>query len=166
MPLFFHSAKHFRLPEDKSLPIIMVGPGTGIAPFRAYLQERKLSGATGKNWLFFGDQRAEYDYLYREEFEEMQAAGVLHELSVAFSRDQAEKVYVQHRMMENGGGALPVAGGRRALLRVRRREPHGQGRGRSAAQDRGERTAARRRTRPPSTSRRLKKVKRYKRDVY
>ena len=102
VPIFFHSAKHFRLPEDKSLPIIMVGPGTGIAPFRAYLQERKLSGATGRNWLFFGDQRAEYDYLYREEFEEMQAAGVLHELSVAFSRDQAEKVYVQHRMMERG----------------------------------------------------------------
>ena len=82
----------------------MVGPGTGIAPFRAYLQERQaISGAPGKNWLFFGDQRAEYDYLYREEFEEMQAAGVLHRISsVAFSRDQAEKVYVQHRMMERG----------------------------------------------------------------
>ncbi len=102
VPVFFHSAKHFRLPEDKSLPIIMVGPGTGIAPFRAYLQERQATGATGKNWLFFGDQYAAYDYLYREEFEAMKDAGVLHELELAFSRDQAEKVYVQHRMMARG----------------------------------------------------------------
>ena len=101
IPLFFHSAKHFRLPEDPSLPIIMVGPGTGIAPFRAYLEERQATGATGKNWLFFGDQRAEYDYLYREEFAAMQAAGTLTRLDLAFSRDQTEKIYVQHRMLEN-----------------------------------------------------------------
>ena len=101
VPLFFHSAKHFRLPEDKSLPVIMVGPGTGVAPFRAYLQERQASGASGKNWLFFGDQRAEYDYLYRDELEAWQKDGVLHQLSLAFSRDQAEKFYVQHRMLEN-----------------------------------------------------------------
>ena len=101
VPLFFHSAKHFRLPEDPSLPVIMVGPGTGIAPFRAYLQERQAGGASGKNWLFFGDQRAEYDYLYRDELEGWKKDGVLDELHLAFSRDQAEKIYVQHRMLEN-----------------------------------------------------------------
>jgi sulfite reductase (NADPH) flavoprotein alpha-component len=101
VPLFFHSAKHFRLPEDKSLPVIMVGPGTGVAPFRAFLQERKASGATGKNWLFFGDQRESLDFLYKEELDAMLANGTLNKLSLAFSRDQAEKVYVQHRMTES-----------------------------------------------------------------
>ena len=101
IPLFFHSAKHFRLPEDPSLPVIMVGPGTGIAPFRAYLQERQASGATGKNWLFFGDQKADYDYLYQEELEGWHKDGVLSQLHLAFSRDQAEKIYVQQRMLEN-----------------------------------------------------------------
>jgi sulfite reductase (NADPH) flavoprotein alpha-component len=100
VPVFVHSAKHFRVPEDLSTPVIMVGPGTGIAPFRAFLQERKAAGSSGKNWLFFGDQKAETDFLYREELEAYQAEGVLHELSVAFSRDQAEKIYVQHRMLE------------------------------------------------------------------
>lgn len=102
VPLFFHSAKHFRLPEDPATAVIMVGPGTGIAPFRAYLQERKATGATGKNWLFFGDQKAASDYSYREELEGWQAEGVLHRLHTAFSRDQEEKIYVQHRMLENG----------------------------------------------------------------
>ena len=101
IPLFFHSAKHFRLPEDPATATIMVGPGTGIAPFRAYLQERQATGATGKNWLFFGDQKAEYDYLYREELEAMKASGVLTRLDLAFSRDQTEKIYVQQRMLEN-----------------------------------------------------------------
>ena len=101
VPVFFHSAKHFRLPEDGSLPVIMVGPGTGIAPFRAYLQERQATGATGKNWLFFGDQKAQYDYLYQDELEGMKASGALHRLDLAFSRDQAEKIYVQQRMLEN-----------------------------------------------------------------
>ena len=101
VPLFFHSAKHFRLPEDGALPVIMVGPGTGIAPFRAFLQDRKVAGATGKNWLFFGDQKAAYDYLYREELETLRDEGLLTRLDVAFSRDQDEKVYVQHRMLEN-----------------------------------------------------------------
>ena len=101
VPLFFHSAKHFRLPEDGAVPVIMVGPGTGIAPFRAFLQDRKAAGATGKNWLFFGDQKAAYDYLYREELESLQSEGLLTRLDVAFSRDQDAKVYVQHRMLEN-----------------------------------------------------------------
>ena len=100
VPVFVHAAKHFRVPEDLSTPVIMVGPGTGIAPFMAFLQERKASGSTGKNWLFFGDQKAATDFLYREELEGWQKEGVLHKLSTAFSRDQAEKIYVQHRMLE------------------------------------------------------------------
>ena len=100
VPVFVHTAKHFRVPEDLSTHVIMVGPGTGIAPFMAFLQERKVSGATGKNWLFFGDQKAATDFLYREELETWHQEGVLHKLSTAFSRDQAEKIYVQHRMLE------------------------------------------------------------------
>ena len=100
VPVFVHTAKHFRVPEDPSIHAIMVGPGTGIAPFMAFLQERKATGATGKNWLFFGDQKSSTDFLYREELEAWQQEGVLHKLSTAFSRDQAEKVYVQHRMLE------------------------------------------------------------------
>ena len=101
VPIFFHSAKHFRLPEDPATHVIMVGPGTGVAPFRAFLQERQATGATGKNWLFFGDQRESFDFLYKEELEGLLAKGVLTRLSTAFSRDQAEKFYVQHRMIEN-----------------------------------------------------------------
>ena len=100
IPVFFHVAKGFRLPEDGATPVIMVGPGTGVAPFRAYVQERKASGATGKNWLFFGEQREKEDFLYREEFEQYVAEGTL-KLTTAFSRDQKEKIYVQHRLMEN-----------------------------------------------------------------
>ncbi len=101
VPVFFHSAKHFRLPADGATPVVMVGPGTGVAPFRAFLQDRVASGATGKNWLFFGDQRERYDYLYREELEGWLAKGVLTRLDTAFSRDQEHKVYVQQRMLEN-----------------------------------------------------------------
>lgn len=100
VPVFVHTAKHFRVPEDLSTHVIMVGPGTGIAPFMAFLQERKVSGASGKNWLFFGDQKAATDFLYREELEAWQNEGILHKLSTAFSRDQSEKIYVQHRMLE------------------------------------------------------------------
>jgi sulfite reductase (NADPH) flavoprotein alpha-component len=102
VPMFVHVAKGFRLPEDHSTPIIMVGPGTGIAPFRAYLQERKAVGATGKNWLFFGEQRKKSDFFYQDEFEAFQKEGVLTRFDTAFSRDQAHKIYVQHRMLENG----------------------------------------------------------------
>ena len=101
IPVFVHTAKHFRVPEDPSTPVIMVGPGTGVAPFRAFLQERKAAGGSGKNWLFFGDQKASSDFLYREEMVAYVAEGVLKELSLAFSRDQAEKIYVQHRMLEH-----------------------------------------------------------------
>ncbi len=81
----------------------MVGPGTGVAPFRAFLEERRALAATGKNWLLFGDQRAAYDFLYREELEAMKNDGLLARLDTAFSRDQEEKIYVQDRMMENAG---------------------------------------------------------------
>ena len=103
VPVFVHKSPSFKLPADGSKPIIMVGPGTGIAPFRAFLEERRAVGAKGRNWLFFGDQRAVCDFLYREELEAMQKDGFLERLDTAFSRDQAEKIYVQNRMIENMG---------------------------------------------------------------
>ena len=101
MPLFLHDNANFRLPEDTSAPVIMIGPGTGVAPFRAFLEERQATGQTGDNWLFFGDQREKTDYLYREQFQAMHKDGVLTRLDTAFSRDQAQKVYVQDRMREH-----------------------------------------------------------------
>jgi sulfite reductase (NADPH) flavoprotein alpha-component len=101
MPLFLHDNANFRLPEDTSAPVIMIGPGTGVAPFRAFLEERQATGQTGDNWLFFGDQREKLDFLYREQFLAMQKDGVLTRLDTAFSRDQAQKVYVQDRMQEH-----------------------------------------------------------------
>jgi sulfite reductase (NADPH) flavoprotein alpha-component len=101
VPVFPSVAKHFHLPEDPNIPIIMVGPGTGVAPFRAYLQERKATGAKGKNWLFFGSQHQRCDFAYGEEFEAFKKEGLLTRLDCAWSRDQAEKIYVQHRMKEN-----------------------------------------------------------------
>jgi sulfite reductase (NADPH) flavoprotein alpha-component len=100
VPVFPNVSK-FRLPEDGNTPIIMVGPGTGIAPFRAYLQERQATGAKGKNWLFFGSQKAACNYFYRDEFEGMQKDGFLTRLDLAWSRDQTQKVYVQDRMLES-----------------------------------------------------------------
>ena len=82
--------------------MIMVGPGTGIAPFRAFLQEREVRKASGPNWLFFGDRNAATDFIYRDELEVMRKNGVLTRLDLAFSRDQAEKIYVQDRMREHG----------------------------------------------------------------
>jgi sulfite reductase (NADPH) flavoprotein alpha-component len=100
VPVFVHTAKHFRLPEEAARDVVMVGPGTGVAPFRAFLQERAVTGGSGRNWLFFGEQRRASDFLYEEELMEWQRRGVLSGLDLAFSRDQAEKVYVQHRMRE------------------------------------------------------------------
>ena len=99
---FFTPNKVFRVPENDKLPIIMVGPGTGIAPFRAFLQERQYRNAAGKNWLFFGDRNAATDYIYRDELEAYQASGLLTHLDLAFSRDQDVKIYVQDRMLEQG----------------------------------------------------------------
>jgi len=164
--LFVHSAKGFRLPADSDTPIIMVGPGTGVAPFRAYLQDRKATGARGKNWLFFGEQRRGSDFLYEEEWKALQAEGILTRLDTAFSRDQAEKVYVQHRLLENAaeiwkwiageGAHFYVCGDAArmakdvdaALLKIVERE------GGKTADEAAEYVEE------------LKKTKRYKRDVY
>ena len=100
IPCYLHPNKNFKLPEDSSTPIIMVGPGTGIAPFRAFIEERQATGAKGKNWLFFGDRSQNTDYLYGNEWESYQKEGILNELDLAWSRDQQEKVYVQHKMLE------------------------------------------------------------------
>ncbi len=100
--VYVQRAQHFALPADPSKPIIMIGPGTGIAPFRAFLHERQAIGAPGPNWLFFGHQRSNYDFFYEEEFAAMHAAGLLTRLSLAWSRDSNEKIYVQHRIREAG----------------------------------------------------------------
>jgi sulfite reductase (NADPH) flavoprotein alpha-component len=101
MPIFLHENNAFRLPEDTDAPVIMIGPGTGIAPFRAFLEHRQVLGQKGPMWLFFGEQRRVSDYLYEEQFAQMQRDGVLTKLHTAFSRDTARKVYVQDRMQEN-----------------------------------------------------------------
>ncbi len=100
VPVYVHHNPNFRPPATSDAPMIMVGPGTGIAPFRAFLHERRATGAKGKNWLFFGDQRAATDFLYQQDLVGLQKEGVLTHLDTCFSRDQAEKVYVQHRMKE------------------------------------------------------------------
>ena len=97
---YLHPNKNFKLPEDPSIPIIMVVPGTGIAPFRAFVEERRVTGATGKNWLFFGDRSQKTDYLYENEWESYHNDGILNDLDLAWSRDQEKKVYVQHKMLE------------------------------------------------------------------
>ena len=102
IPGYFVGNKHFSLPEDEQAPMIMVGPGTGIAPFRGFLLERQLLGHGGDNWLFFGDRNAATDFLYQEELLEWQDSGLLNRLDLAFSRDQENKVYVQDRMLDNG----------------------------------------------------------------
>src|SRR5216117_3590405 len=94
VPVFPSVAKHFHLPEDPETPIIMVGPGTGVAPFRAYLQERKATGAKGKNWLFFGAQHEKCDFAYGDEFKAYKKEGLLARLDCAWSRDQQQKIYV------------------------------------------------------------------------
>ncbi|MBL9190697.1 MAG: sulfite reductase subunit alpha [Opitutaceae bacterium] len=97
----FVSDSHFGPPEDGARDCIMIGPGTGIAPFRAFLQDRVAAGARGRNWLFFGDQRRATDFLYEEEWQGYLASGVLTRMDTAFSRDQEAKIYVQDRMREN-----------------------------------------------------------------
>ncbi|MDX1893216.1 bifunctional nitrate reductase/sulfite reductase flavoprotein subunit alpha [Mycolicibacterium sp. 050158] len=101
-PVFLQPSPHFRPPEDGSAPMIMVGPGTGIAPFRGFLQERRALGHQGRNWLFFGDQHRAENYYYREDLEDMVSDGLLSRLDLAFSRDQPERVYVQHKMLDYG----------------------------------------------------------------
>lgn len=155
----------FGVPADESAPMIMIGPGTGVAPFRGFLHERAVSGATGRNWLFFGDQHRDTDFVYRDELTELQEQGVLDRLDLAFSRDQAEKVYVQTRMLERSaelfawledGGHVYVCGDasrmakdvEAALLQVIRT---GRGRGEDDAQ---------------AYLADMRRAKRYVRDVY
>jgi sulfite reductase (NADPH) flavoprotein alpha-component len=103
IPVFVNHGKGFRLPEpSEDTPVIFCGPGTGIAPFRAFLEERKATQAKGKSWLFFGEVSEKTCFFYKDEFEGYLADGTLNKLTLAWSRDQAEKIYVQHRMLENG----------------------------------------------------------------
>ncbi len=161
----YPSTSKFRLPEDGDTPIIMVGPGTGVAPFRAFLQERKALSARGKAWLFFGSQHAKTDFFYEEEFAAYQKEGFLTRLDTAFSRDQAEKMYVQHRMKENAaefwkwleeGAHFFVCGDARRMAKdvdaaLHQIVSQQSGRDTEAAADYVEK---------------LKNEKRYKRDVY
>ena len=103
IPVFIQRSPKFRLPENPDTPVIMVGPGTGIAPFRAFLHEREAIGAKGRNWLFFGNQYIDLDFLYRKELDGFLDRGILSRLDIAFSRDKAQKVYVQDRMLEHAG---------------------------------------------------------------
>ena len=161
----FVSDSHFGVPEDKAKDIIMVGPGTGIAPFRAFMQERIATGATGRNWVFFGDQHRATDYLYEEEWTRWQAEGKLARVDLAFSRDQILKVYVQDRMRENaaelwawikGGGHFYVCGDAKRMAKdvdVALHDVIGQQGGMDPA------AAA-------DYVKQMKKDKRYQRDVY
>lgn len=126
VPLFLQPTSHFHLPENNATPVIMIGPGTGIAPFRAFLQERATSKAAGLNWLFFGERHEREGYYYREELEALRASGCLTRLDTAFSRDQPERIYVQDRMEEAGaelwnwlqdGAALYVCGDAQRMAR-------------------------------------------------
>ncbi|WP_106477242.1 assimilatory sulfite reductase (NADPH) flavoprotein subunit [Phytohalomonas tamaricis] len=165
VPIYIDRNKNFKLPFDSNAPIIMVGPGTGVAPFRAFMQEREEMGAEGKNWLFFGDRRFRSDFLYQTEWLNWREKGLLNRLDVAFSRDQQEKVYVQDRMRENahdiyawleegahfyvcGDGERMAADVHQALIDVVREQG---GRSEDAAAD---------------YIRDLQKAKRYQRDVY
>ncbi|MGE0809017.1 MAG: assimilatory sulfite reductase (NADPH) flavoprotein subunit [Immundisolibacter sp.] len=100
VPVFIESNENFRLPADPAAPIVMIGPGTGVAPFRAFLQEREALGAGGRNWLFFGDRHFHTDFLYQTDWQAWLKSGLLTRMDVAFSRDQAEKIYVQQRLRE------------------------------------------------------------------
>ncbi|WP_340639835.1 assimilatory sulfite reductase (NADPH) flavoprotein subunit [Bacillus atrophaeus] len=101
LPIYIQHNQNFKLPDNPETPIIMVGPGTGIAPFRSFMQEREEAGAEGKSWMFFGDQHFVTDFLYQTEWQKWLKDGVLTKMDVAFSRDTDEKVYVQHRMLEH-----------------------------------------------------------------
>lgn len=100
VPIYVQPAHYFTLPSDDNIPIIMIGPGTGVAPYRAFMQERLAKNARGKNWLFFGERNRQFDYFYEEDWEQWTSQGKL-KVDLAFSRDQPEKIYVQHRMYEN-----------------------------------------------------------------
>jgi sulfite reductase (NADPH) flavoprotein alpha-component len=156
--------KHFSLPADPATPMIMVGPGTGVAPFRAFIEERRVIGAPGRNWLFFGEQRRASDFFYETEFTTYVREGLLR-LDTAFSRDQAQKIYVQHRIREQArdiwswledGAEFFVCGDKERMAADVDRELH------RIVEAEGGRT--------PDQAKEyiegLKMTKRYKRDVY
>lgn len=165
VPVFPNTSK-FRLPEDGNTPIIMVGPGTGIAPFRAFLQERKAVGAKGKNWLFFGSQHAHCNYFYREELEQYQRDGFLTRCDCAWSRDQEGKSYVQHKMLENAAEIWKWMDGEGAQFFVcgdaRRMAKDVDAALRTIIQEQGGKTEEQ----TNEHVEKLKSDKRYKRDVY
>lgn len=165
LPVFMQPNKNFKLPENPEAPIIMVGPGTGVAPFRSFMQEREETGAPGKSWMFFGDQHFVTDFLYQTEWQKWLSDGVLTKMDVAFSRDTEEKVYVQHRMLKHSkelfewleeGAAFYVCGDKNnmakdvqnALLEIIEKEG---GKSREEAE---------------AYLAEMKKQKRYQRDVY
>jgi sulfite reductase (NADPH) flavoprotein alpha-component len=165
IPVFPNTSK-FRLPEDGNTPIIMVGPGTGIAPFRAYLQERKAIGAQGKSWLFFGSQHEDCNYFYRDELEQYQRDGFLARCDCAWSRDQASKSYVQHKMLENAAEIWKWLNGEGAHVFVcgdaRRMAKDVDAALRKIIQEQGAKTEEQ----TNEYVEKLKSEKRYKRDVY
>jgi len=165
IPVFPNTSK-FRLPEDGNTPIIMVGPGTGIAPFRAYLQERKAIGAKGKNWLFFGSQHEHCNYFYRDELEQYRRNGFLTRCDCAWSRDQAGKSYVQHKMLESGTDIWKWLNGEGAHVFVcgdaRRMAKDVDAALRKIIQEQGAKTEEQ----TNEYVEKLKSEKRYKRDVY
>ena len=119
LPVYIEANERFRLPADGSRDIVMIGPGTGVAPFRGFVQEREATGARGRNWLFFGNPHFRGDFLYQLEWQRALKSGVLHRIDLAFSRDGAEKLYVQQRIRERaralfdwieGGAHLYVCG--------------------------------------------------------
>ncbi len=165
LPVYVKPNKHFRLPTDGDRPVIMIGPGTGVAPFRGFMQEREAAGAAGRNWLFFGDRTYLQDFLYQLEWQDWQKAGLLTRIDVAFSRDQPEKVYVQHRLWQRraelygwleDGAHLYVCGDEKAMakdvdLTLRRIVAEVGGRSETAAE---------------AYLAELKRTGRYQRDVY
>jgi sulfite reductase (NADPH) flavoprotein alpha-component len=100
--VYLERNERFRLPADPDRDIIMIGPGTGVAPFRAFVQQRTAMGARGRNWLLFGNPHFRSDFLYQLEWQAALEQGTLHRMDVAFSRDQSKKIYVQHRLREHG----------------------------------------------------------------
>jgi sulfite reductase (NADPH) flavoprotein alpha-component len=166
VPVYPSSAKHFHMPEDQSLPMIMIGPGTGIAPFRAFLQERQALGTKGKNWLFFGAQREKCDYAYKEDWERFTRDGILTRLDCAWSRDQAHKIYVQHKMLKNAADIWKWIDGQGAHFFVcgdaRRMAKDVDAALRKIVQEQGGKSV----DEANAYVEKLKTDKRYKRDVY
>ena len=166
VPVFPSNAKHFHLPENPDTPIIMVGPGTGVAPFRAYLQERQVTGAKGKNWLFFGAQHVNCDFAYEEDFDTFMKEGILTRLDCAWSRDQADKVYVQHKLADNAAEIWKWIDAEGAQFFVcgdaRRMAKDVDGTLRKIVQEQGGKSV----DQANEYVEKLKSEKRYKRDVY